>query len=87
MILPRGIALWFLLMATAVMGGCASGAGEAGSAAQAKDASGAAVGAAPATPQQVFNSGETTQTVPPSQMRMLGPVAGGAAAHSLVPGY
>ena len=84
--LPRGMARWIVLVALGGPAACASGPDQ-GAAAAAAPTGSATSGPAPATPQQVFGTGQTVQSVTPSQTRMLGPAANGPAALSLVPGF
>ena len=72
---------WMLLPVLGAVAACAA-APE-----QAPPAGSATAGPAPATPQQIFNSGQTVQTVTPAQTRMLGPAANGASSLSLMPGF
>jgi hypothetical protein len=85
--MPRGMLPWTMLVALGAVAACAAVPDQAPTPGAAAPAGSATSGPAPATPQQVFNSGQTVQTVTPGQTRMLGPAANGASALSLVPGF
>jgi hypothetical protein len=83
----RGLLLWTMLVTLGTVAACAASSDQVPTSGAATPAGSATSGPAPATPQQIFNSGQTVQTVTPGETRMLGPAANGASALSLVPGF